>query len=75
MQNVMDLSGFYMYTEGSDLYEGDIARLRSPYETIATNSCLSFWFNMYGRDIDYLRVHLVRPGLGSLVCKVNSCNL
>ena len=60
-----------MYTEASDLFLGDIARLRSPVETLNEPHCLQFWYMLYGRDLRYIRAYLYKPGTGIQVKHTN----
>ena len=56
-----------MYTEASDLFFGDVARLRSPVETLNEPHCLRFWYMLYGKNIRYIRTYLYKPGTGMQV--------
>lgn len=53
------ISGFYMFIETSDpRKQGDIARLISPsYTASPVESCLEFWYHMYGTDTGTLNVY------------------
>ena len=56
-----------MFTEASDLFEGDIARLRSPVEALNETHCLRFWYLMYGSRIEYIKIYVYKPGTGMQV--------
>ena len=50
--------GYYVYIETSPLREyGEKARLISPIQN-AGKYCLTFWYNMRGKDINRLSVYL-----------------
>jgi len=51
-------SGHFVYLEASNLHSGDTARLVSQAFTVTDDKCLTFFYNMYGSDIDRLNVYL-----------------
>ena len=55
--SILKLPGYYIYTEGSDTSDGDIARARSPIQKIDEESCLTFYTHMYGDSIVYLKIY------------------
>ncbi|GJQ78071.1 putative somatomedin B [Trypoxylus dichotomus] len=51
--------GYYMYIEGSTQNINDTARLISPvYKRETNNTCLEFYYHMYGAGIGELRVYM-----------------
>ncbi|XP_013416941.1 MAM and LDL-receptor class A domain-containing protein 1 [Lingula anatina] len=46
---------WYIYTDGSNQQQEDMARLRLPFQ-VGNTACLSFWYMMYGADVGTLRV-------------------
>jgi len=59
-------SGYYMYTEASNGSAGDVAVLQSPCLDFSGAQVLklSFWYHMYGSNIDRLCVDVHYPTLG-----------
>uniref|UniRef100_UPI00398E89C9 proline-rich protein 36-like n=1 Tax=Pristiophorus japonicus TaxID=55135 RepID=UPI00398E89C9 len=56
-----DRGGRYLYLEASyPRQSGEQAALRSPL--LRGRKCLSFWYNMYGKHMGSLNVHLKREG-------------
>ncbi|XP_055957690.1 MAM and LDL-receptor class A domain-containing protein 1-like [Patella vulgata] len=53
--------GFYVYAEASGRNAKDRAWLFSPYLHPTTQSCISFWYIMYGRDVGTLRLYMPTP--------------
>lgn len=52
-----------MYLESSDHRKKEKGILvSSDFTNSVEPECLTFWYHMYGRDTDYLRVILVRSG-------------
>ncbi|KAK3718970.1 hypothetical protein QZH41_017584, partial [Actinostola sp. cb2023] len=59
--------GYYMYIETSlPRVSGDTARLISNSLPATNQTCLSFWYHMYGSDINTLRV-LIKKGLSKSI--------
>mgnify|MGYP001802965428 CR=1 FL=1 len=51
-------SGSYMFMEASAPRKpGDVAELYNDQIKLTADSCLSFWYHMYGRDIGSLAVY------------------
>ncbi|KAJ8917257.1 hypothetical protein NQ315_002274 [Exocentrus adspersus] len=51
--------GYYMYIESSSRNENDVARLISPiFDGTSTDTCLEFYYHMYGAMTGTLRVYL-----------------
>ncbi|XP_063955452.1 MAM and LDL-receptor class A domain-containing protein 1-like [Lytechinus pictus] len=59
-------SGYYMYIEANGANTGHVARLISPLLQGTPDqtepSCLIFWYDMFGKDVDSLNVYLTIPG-------------
>ena len=51
-------SGSYYYLETSFSRFGDRARLISKVLPVTKNTCFTFWYHMYGKDINTLRILL-----------------
>lgn len=50
--------GNYVYIEASGRRPNDTARFVSPQMSIdSTGSCIKFWYNMYGSDINQLNLY------------------
>ncbi|XP_038074031.1 MAM and LDL-receptor class A domain-containing protein 1-like isoform X2 [Patiria miniata] len=60
--------GFYMYIqEDYNTFPGGTARLLSPEAKVQPRqSCLEFWYHMYGRDIESLHVYMKKSGATDL---------
>lgn len=60
--------GYYIYIETSSVSANKTARLLSPTVTLSGSQCLSFWYHMYGSDINRLSVRFVTlfPVLNSI---------
>ena len=50
------VAGQYVHLESSDGVQGDVADLTTPLLRLNGPVCLTFWYNMYGADIDTLSV-------------------
>ena len=56
-------NGFYMYTEASQKQPSNMAQINSSVATApSTGACIRFWYHMYGRDIETLRVYMMKSG-------------
>ena len=67
---ILSLAGHYMYIEtSSPRRPGDVARLVSQAfnPVSASGRCISFWYNMYGRTIDTLKVLVLAQGIDTFV--------
>ncbi|KAK3721861.1 hypothetical protein QZH41_011497 [Actinostola sp. cb2023] len=52
-------SGWYaLITQSSSSSSNDVARLISPTAKSAGSKCLRFWYHMFGKKVDYLRVYV-----------------
>ncbi|XP_019646180.1 PREDICTED: enteropeptidase-like, partial [Branchiostoma belcheri] len=51
-------SGYYIYIETSSGSSGSVARVISPLVTTTSAKCVQFWYHMYGRDVNRLRVYM-----------------
>lgn len=49
-------SGWYIYINASSIYNSETAHLISSSLPATNQTCLSFWYHMYGGDIDTLKV-------------------
>ena len=62
----MSIAGYYMYIEANKVNVGHVARLMTPLlrgtPDPAQPSCLIFWYDMYGKDVDSLNVYVTYPG-------------
>ncbi|XP_070566222.1 MAM and LDL-receptor class A domain-containing protein 1-like [Ptychodera flava] len=58
-------SGHYVYIDSSHGSRGDIARLETYYQppTDDQPKCLSFWYHMFGMEVNQLSVYLQRYGM------------
>ena len=55
--------GYYVYMEASGQLLGQSAALLSvPMTTSSVGICMSWWYHMYGADIDRLNVYALRSG-------------
>lgn len=58
-------AGFYIYIEtSSPRVSGEKARLESDIAPPTPETCLEFWYHMYGDDIDALNVYAAVDGTG-----------
>ena len=48
--------GFYAYLDGDGANPGDTAILVSPVLQLDTNLCITFWYMLYGADVESLQV-------------------
>lgn len=55
-------TGYYVYIETSQHTDNDSARLRSPTFRSLGSTCVTFWYNMYGADVNQLNLYLGTPG-------------
>ena len=61
--NLYFLIGHYVYMEASGQLLGQSAALLSvPMTTDSVGVCMSWWYHMYGADIDRLNVYALRSG-------------
>ncbi|XP_019646171.1 PREDICTED: MAM and LDL-receptor class A domain-containing protein 1-like [Branchiostoma belcheri] len=51
-------SGYYIYIETSSGSSGSVARVISPLVTTTSAKCVQFWYHMYGRDVNRLKVYI-----------------
>ncbi|XP_077978864.1 MAM and LDL-receptor class A domain-containing protein 1-like [Glandiceps talaboti] len=52
-------SGYYIYIDASQGILGDVARLETYYQEPTTDvKCMSFWYHMFGLEINQLSVYL-----------------
>lgn len=67
IQHLLFISGYYVYIEKSQHASNDSARLRSPIFSTTGASCMTFWYHMYGADVNRLNLYLGNPGqIGTL---------
>ena len=48
--------GYYLLADASGGFWGDVSRLESPTIVVGEESCLRFYYFMYGADVETLKV-------------------
>lgn len=57
--NLFSVIGYYMYTEASSpRVPGDTAKLNSPRLRFSGDTCLQFYYHMYGADMGTFNVYI-----------------
>ena len=51
--------GYYVYFSSHGHQAGDSARLVSPALSHSGTACLSFWYHLYGEDLDTVNFNLI----------------